>query len=255
MPPLFFPGNPSVMKLILFITLLLSWMPLYAQVDLYVESGAVWQNRNDFQIPPEAPATRVELDRFNEGPFFHYRSEVFYRPSKNHGFRLLWAPFSVTLNSDTQSPILFNGTQFTGGPSGYEFQYTFNSYRGTYFYAFWGHGEDQLNLGVTAKIREAKIQVRQGSQVQSYTNLGFVPLIYFEYQKKLAENWLFNFQMDGLAGGPGRAFDVALKIRHNFSEQWMGSLGYRVLEGGADNDEVFTFSWFNYAVLDVGYSF
>ncbi|NLE06337.1 MAG: hypothetical protein GX638_16250 [Crenarchaeota archaeon] len=31
--------------------------------------------------------------------------------------------------------------------------------------------------------------------------------------------------------------------------------GYRMLEGGADNDEVYTFSLFHYAVLGLSYSF
>lgn len=243
------------MKPLLLLLISLISTPLFAQFDIFVESGAVWQNRNDFQIPPQSSATRVELDRYKEGPFFHFRSEAYYRPSKNHGFRLVWAPFSVTINSPSESPIVFNGTQFNGGPSGYQFQYTFNSYRGTYFYSFWGQGEEQLNLGITAKIRQARIEVRQGNQVESYKNLGFVPLIYFEYQKKIATDWLFNFQFDGLAGGPGRAFDVALKLRRKFNDKWTAGLGYRVLGGGADNEEVFTFSWFNYAVLDVGYNF
>jgi hypothetical protein len=31
--------------------------------------------------------------------------------------------------------------------------------------------------------------------------------------------------------------------------------GYRMVEGGADNDEVYTFAWFHYAVVGLGLAF
>ena len=49
--------------------------------------------------------------------------------------------------------------------------------------------------------------------------------------------------------------DVALKVRYDFTPHWHASLGYRTLEGGADNDEVYTFAWLHYALAEVGYQF
>jgi hypothetical protein len=222
-----------------------------ASFTINVEAGALWQNRNDVQIPPDTLGTRVELDRFGEGPFAYSRIEAFYRPLKNHGFRFLIAPFSVNVSGQPAQNIQFNGTTFAANTPT-DFTYTFNSYRATWFYAFWGHGDDQLNLGFTAKIRQAETRFQQGALSSTYDNVGFVPLVYFEYQKALSPHWRLNFSMDGLAGGPGRAFDVALKIRRQMSESTHLGIGYRTLEGGADNDEVFTFSWFNYALVDFG---
>ena len=61
--------------------------------------------------------------------------------------------------------------------------------------------------------------------------------------------------IDALAGGPGRAEDAALKILADINTHWSISLGYRTLEGGADVDAVYNFSWLHYAVTSVAYRF
>ncbi len=53
----------------------------------------------------------------------------------------------------------------------------------------------------------------------------------------------------------GRAVDVALTVSHEFDSGWYAAAGYRTLEGGADNDEVYTFAWLHYAQIDLGYRF
>lgn len=242
------------MKWILVLLISLLGNVAIAEFSVVLESGAVWQNRNDVQIPPDQQGTRVELDEFGDGPFFYGRAELYYRPKGNHGFRLLYAPFTVNVNGTPRQDIQYDGETFTAG-SEVDFTYTFNSYRATWFYAFWGHGDNQFNLGFTGKIRDAVTRFKQGSVEEDYTNVGFVPLLFIEYQKSLGKNWWLNFTMDGLAGGPGRAFDVALKVRTALSDSAQLGLGYRTLEGGADNDEVFTFSWFNYALADLVISF
>ena len=221
-----------------------------AELEVSLEAGQVWQNRNDVQIPPDAGGTRVELDEFGDGPYSAARLDLFYRFGSKHGVRLLYAPLTVEFDGTPTSNIDFDGTTFNAGTLT-DFEYTFNSYRLTYFYALWGHKDDQLNIGFTAKVRDAEIVIRQGSTEKTYDNTGFVPLLFVDYQKKLGQNWKFKFNMDGLAGGPGRAFDVALKFRRALSKSTDLGIGYRTLEGGADNDEVFTFSWLNYAVIDL----
>jgi hypothetical protein len=58
---------------------------------------------------------------------------------------------------------------------------------------------------------------------------------------------------DPPATGQGRAFDVALKLQRNLGDHWSLAGGYRLLDGGADNDELYTFARFNYAVLSLQY--
>jgi hypothetical protein len=184
----------------------------------------------------------------------HYRAEASYFWSESSGLRLLFAPFSVSVEGTPQSAISFDGETFAADVDT-TVDYTFNSYRASYIYRFLGSKDDQFNLGFTVKIRQAEITFSQGSLSESYDNIGFVPLIYLEWQKALTSSLLLNFQSDALAGGPGRAIDVSLKLRYKLSKSTLVGLGYRTLEGGADNDEVFTFSWFNYSVADLVYKF
>lgn len=237
------------MKLFVILTILMIGSTSLAHFKVMLEGGALWQNRNDVAIPGET-GDRLEFDQFGEGPSLHYRAEIFYNFSENHNFRMVYAPFNVVVDGPISRNISFNNQVFTPGQD-LEVDYTFNSYRLTYFYSFWGNKDSQLNLGVTAKIRDAEIIFSQGGQVAAYDNLGFVPLIYFEYQTNIGKNWLFNFNMDAAGASQGRAIDVALKVRRRLSQSTQVGFGYRTLEGGADNEEVFTFSWFNYATIDL----
>ncbi len=53
----------------------------------------------------------------------------------------------------------------------------------------------------------------------------------------------------------GRAEDVALKIGYRVDARWTAAVGYRMVEGGADNDEGYTFAWLHCAVASVRYDF
>jgi hypothetical protein len=66
------------------------------------------------------------------------------------------------------------------------------------------------------------------------------------------DRWAAILDFDGLAGGPGSAFDVAIKLRYDLIDRWIFGAGYRTLERGADNIEVHNFVWFNYVFFPVG---
>jgi hypothetical protein len=48
---------------------------------------------------------------------------------------------------------------------------------------------------------------------------------------------------------------VLVAVRHQAAERVAFRVGYRVLEGGADNDEVFTFALLHYAVAGIEIDF
>jgi hypothetical protein len=52
---------------------------------------------------------------------------------------------------------------------------------------------------------------------------------------------------DGLAAPQGRAEDVLAVLTMQASDRIGFKLGYRILEGGADNDEVYSFALIHYA--------
>jgi len=71
----------------------------------------------------------------------------------------------------------------------------------------------------------------------------------------ISDRWRFILDFDGLAGGPGRAFDVALKASCDINDQWRIGGGYRLFEGSVVSEEVFNFAWANYAMIELGSGF
>lgn len=220
---------------------------------LMLESGAVWQNRNDTKISPFT-GTRIPIDEFSTGAEFHYRLEAFYKINNRSSLRALYAPLDLSVTGRRNTSTNFNGVIFNSQDD-LRIRYKFNSYRLSYIYSFWDSETDKLNLGITLKVRDAVTSFSQRGLIASYDNVGFVPLIYFEYQKALTPEWRINLSLDGAYASQGRAIDASLKIRRDLSEASDLGFGVRTLEGGADNDEVFTFSWFTYAVADISLKF
>jgi hypothetical protein len=65
---------------------------------------------------------------------------------------------------------------------------------------------------------------------------------------RFAQPWSLRIAGDALAAPQGRAEDVLFAATYAVSDTTRILAGYRILEGGADNDEVYTFSLFHYIV-------
>lgn len=215
--------------------------------EIVLESGGVWQSRNDVRITPDA-GTLVEFAPFNSGPFFHYRAEVFYSFNDRHHIRGLYAPFSISVSNTPTEALRFNSTDFVAG-SELNINYKFNSYRVSYIYRFLNAQNHVLDVGLTLKVRNADIQFTQGSNSDNYSNVGLVPLLYFAHLWRWNESWGLNTNLDFAAAPQGRALDLASLVQREWRSGDSLGLGYRTLEGGADNEKVFSFSWFHYAIL------
>jgi hypothetical protein len=60
---------------------------------------------------------------------------------------------------------------------------------------------------------------------------------------------------EALAAPQGRAEDVLFAAQYDVNRRLAFKTGYRILEGGSDNDEVYTFSLFHYIVAGAVLSF
>jgi hypothetical protein len=216
-----------------------------------LEGGPIWQSYNDVEIPNDGSATRFSLfDLAGSGPWPGARLYLTWHVAERHGIRLLLAPFSLTETGTPAGDVRFAGETFQAGQPT-EATYTFNSYRATYRYRWHEGARTTAWVGGTAKLRDATIALAQGATSARKDDLGFVPLLHLAGEWRFAPQWRLSLDMDGLAGGPGRAFDVALEVGYDLSERWSVEGGYRTVEGGADVDEVYTFAWLHAAVVSV----
>jgi hypothetical protein len=219
-----------------------------------LETGAVWQSRNDVRNPGDSGTRFSIADTVGEGPYYYYRLESFLNLSDSTQLRFLVAPFRLSEKGRPDNDIYFVDQNFNAGQDT-KFTYKFNSYRVSYRWLYKDEPSWRLWVGGTAKIRDAEIAVQQGNRKSKDSNVGFVPLlnIYSDYQ--LNNKWRFIVDFDGLVGPQGRAIDLGLKFHYDIDNHWYMGAGYRTLEGGVDNDKVYNFAWFNYALLSVGYRY
>ena len=221
------------------------------RVDL--EAGAVWQERNDFAVPGST-GTLVRLAPYDKGPWAAFRGTFTWDAGKRWSLRFVGAPLSTTTTFTPTSPVLFQGESFAAGQP-LTVDYRFNSYRATWYYRFASSGAVSFRGGLTAKVRDAKIALTNPQLSSAKTNVGVVPLLYGGIRWQAAERLALNLEAEGLAAPQGRAVDVALKGEWALTPRVSLSAGARLLEGGADNDEVYSFATFVYAVGGVSVRF
>ncbi len=219
--------------------------------EIELEGGPVWQSRNDVQIPNDVSGIRFSLvDLAGSGPRPAGRAYVTWNINRRHSVRALLAPLSITETGTLAEPVDFAGESYDAGTP-VEGTYKFNSWRLSYRYRFTDNERLSLFLGFSAKIRDAKVELTQAGTTSQKSDIGFVPLLNFGADWNFTPGWRLLFDFDGLAGGPGRAFDVALKLGYDVSDRWRVAAGYRTVEGGADVESVYNFAWLHYGVASV----
>ena len=221
------------------------------KLAIELEGGAVWQTRNVVEIPNDGSATRFSLaDVTGKGPWPAARLYATLNVAERHGLRLLAAPFSLTETGQLDEIVRFAGATYAPAQP-VEATYTFNSYRLSYRYRFHAGSRSAAWVGFTGKIRDAEIALEQGSTTSRKDDLGFVPLLHVAGDWSVTTRWRLGLDVDGLAGGPGRAVDAALKLGYDNDGPWRIQIGYRTLEGGADVPDVYSFAWLHYAVASI----
>jgi hypothetical protein len=104
-------------------------------------------------------------------------------------------------------------------------------------------------------VRDAEIRLTGQGRTAIDDNVGFVPLINFWLDWRMAPKWHLLFNGDAAGSSQGRAEDVALAVQYDVNDALGLRLGYRVLEGGADGDDVKTFVLFHYATVGMSWKF
>jgi hypothetical protein len=225
-----------------------------AQPLIDLESGLVSTGYNNVRIPGDT-GTRFSLkDNLIPKSAFFYRIRLNYTIKSRHTISLLYAPLETKSKGSTTKDILFEGVVF---PANTELtgSYKFNSYRLTYRYSIVQKRRVEFGLGLTAKIRDAKIALASAGLVSEKANVGFVPIINFRLLWHIYNKFGILLDGDALAAPQGRAEDVQIAATYKLSDHLSVRAGYRMLEGGADNDVVYNFALFHYACVGLSFGF
>lgn len=227
---------------------------LNAQANIDLETGLVITGYNDVRIPGDVGTLFSLKDDLSAKAKIYYRLRASYTIKSRHTLSLLYAPLEVKSNGSVPFDISFAEELFPAN-SDIKATYKFNSYRLTYRYDFIQKPKFDFGLGFTAKIRDARIALESNGILGEKSNVGFVPIINFRLFWRLNDSLGLLVDGDALAAKQGRAEDVLIAASYKANEHISLRAGYRILEGGADNDEVYGFALFHYASLGVSYTF
>jgi hypothetical protein len=236
------------------IIVILAATDLKAGYSIDVEGGVASFGYNDVRIPGNTGTFISLTEDLNVDRSGFWRARLGVDLAQRHRLSLLVAPLRVEASGSLDRELHYNGMTFESGEA-LKSRYRFDSYRLTYSYALAQSDRLRFDIGFTAKIRDAAIRIESEQRSSEKTNTGFVPLIHF------ALDWSFNHQFglmfagDALAAPQGRAEDILLAPYANVSEWLRIRIGYRILEGGADNDEVYNFTLVHYLSAGVTWSF
>lgn len=234
----------------------LAYMPLSAQWTLDLETGIAFPRSNDVRVPNET-GTLISLTddlTAQSAPFF--RARVDFALAERHHIVLFGAPLTLKSSGKSDKDIHFAGKDYPAGAE-LEAKYKFNSWRLTYRYDLVRSARWTVGLGLTAKIRDAAITLSGDGASSETTDFGFVPLLNFLIRWDFSDLWGILLEGDAAAapGGQGRAEDVLLAILYRPSRRLTLRAGYRILEGGADVDQVYNFAWIDFASVGATITF
>lgn len=225
----------------MFSSLLLALLPLSAQSVVDFEATAWRTQRNEVRKPSQGGTTFSFPDLLGAGPTWAPRMNVSWTLKERHGLRVLLAPFEVTGMGVFHEPVVYQGHTFQAGMPTAGL-YRFNSWRVTWRYTLRDDTTWRILAGATVKIRDAKVELSQNGHTETNSNLGFVPLAHLYVERHFPKNISAVFETDALAASQGRAVDAAFMVRWQATRRVHADVGYRLLEGGADNKEIYTWA-------------
>jgi len=236
--------------------LLLTFSNAYSQWFIDVETGPAFSGYNNVAIPRDT-GTRFSLSKdLKTDSAFFFRLRLGYQIGQKHTLSVFVAPLSLNASGSVNKSIRFFEENFPADTP-LKAVYRFNSYRLTYRYDLIRKENLKFGFGLTAKIRDAAISVEGNNRKSEKTNVGFVPLINFRLEWFFGKKLSLLLDGDALAApqGQGRAEDVLLALQLHLNENFALRAGYRILEGGANVEEVYNFALIHFVIAGATYRF
>ncbi len=221
-----------------------------AQLFIDVEGGVAVLGRNDVRIPNEGGTDFSFVNDLDAEPTVALRLRVGWDITPRHHVSALLAPLSFTAAGAFDRPVDFEDVTFPAGAQ-IEGTYKFNSYRLTYRYTPIRSSRLRFGFGLSLKIRDARVALASETNAAESTDVGLVPLLNLDFAWRFAGRASLLLNADGAWAPQGRAEDVLLAVEYAPSDAVALRLGYRLLEGGADVDQVYNFALVHYGTFGV----
>jgi len=224
-----------------------------AQTFINFESGILFTGINDirngnngtlFSLKNDFPTPIIPFLRLRAG---------FLLSEKNH-FSFLYAPLKILESGKIDENILFDEKYFKANLP-IEVVYKFNSYRLTYNRRIIIKDNFKFGLGLSAKIRDAGVSLKNREHLRENFSVGFVPLVNLLANWDISQKIGVDFFGEGIIASKGRAIDLSLSGRYSFTKKLQGNVGYRLLEGGADGTNRYNFIQLHFIFASLNYSF
>ncbi len=216
----------------------------FKKFECSIETGLATAGYSDIRIPGTTGTLISFSEELETEPTIFIRGRFTYFFDRSNSLSLLVAPLKLYASGSVDRQVIFESDTFPPNVS-LSGTFRFDSYRLSYqHYWFLGNKLD-VGLGITAKIRDAAILLADSTSAEK-TNVGFVPLIRFSLAWRMLHPFTLILDGDALAAPQGRAEDIAIAVQGDVTDRAAFRLGYRVLEGGSDVDEVYSFTWVNF---------
>jgi hypothetical protein len=224
-----------------------------AQPFVNIESGALFTGFNTIRNGNNGTLFSLKNDLSTPvAPFLRIRAGFLL--NDKHHFSILYAPLKIEVAGTIDRNILFDGKDFKANTP-LAVVYKFNSYRFTYNRRIIVHPHFKFGLGLSLKIRDAGISLKNNELLSENFSIGFVPLINVLANWDISQKVGFEFFGEGIIASKGRAIDLSLSGRYNLTKKTQGKIGYRLLEGGADGTNGYNFIQLHFAFASLTFSF
>ena len=224
-----------------------------SQAFFNLESGALFTDFNDIRSGKDGTIFSLKNDfKTPVSPYLRLRAGFLLNDKDL--FSVLYAPLKIELTETLEKNILFDGKIFRANiPT--EIVYKFNSYRFTYNRRIVNQEKIKFGLGFSAKIREAGFTLKNRELSSGNFTTGFVPLFNILVNWDISKKFGIDFFGEGFVASQGRAIDLSLSGRYNFTKNFQGNIGYRLLEGGSDGINKYNFIQLHFLLLSLNYTF
>jgi hypothetical protein len=226
------------------------------RVSVELELGAAQLQKNELQSPNDASATRFDLARVLGTSSTQGTGRVTVKIPTAGGDEWLavYAPLTFRGSAALGQTVVYEGSSFVGAPQT-SATYRFDTYRLTWRRPVIQRAETTVRLGVTGLVRDAAISLSQPGVAASRSNTGLVPLLHGSFERRLGQRVSLIGDVDALGSGQGHALDLSLRAQYAIDTNWAVGAGYRMLDGGADNDTLYNFARIQWLTLGVRRSF